>query len=266
MKSEVIVPNAEPTSKSLRSIGHFLYRNVLSVYRCNALEQSWIVLVVSDEPVVGATIDIDPMTVLFGSVFDTVFGLAGFEINHSEGTLAQGFFSNIHIDSDAIALMADVTFFNVTDPLPSPFIEDWQTNPDSVMLLGPSGILSLLTAIAGLTQSGILLTDLMVLSRLPLLDADFDSDGDVDGRDYLIWQKGFGTLASATLADSDADGDGDVDDSDLSIWQSNFGAVIAGAPTSAVPELSTAILVALGTVTMSFGRFLANARPKTTGF
>jgi VCBS repeat-containing protein len=37
-----------------------------------------------------------------------------------------------------------------------------------------------------------------------LLDsADFDGDGDVDGRDFLAWQRGYGA-SSATKADGDA--------------------------------------------------------------
>jgi hypothetical protein len=54
-------------------------------------------------------------------------------------------------------------------------------------------------------------------------NADFDSDGDVDGRDFLAWQRGFGTAGTATLADGDANGDGNVNELDLEIWQSQYG-------------------------------------------
>lgn len=40
-----------------------------------------------------------------------------------------------------------------------------------------------------------------------------DGDGDVDGRDFLIWQRG----GSPSAADG-------VSSSDLAIWQSNYGA------------------------------------------
>lgn len=67
--------------------------------------------------------------------------------------------------------------------------------------------------------------------------ADFDSDGDVDGVDYLIWQSGFGIDdGTAQLGDGDANGDGNVNDADLSIWQDAFGPPAAAA---AVPEPST---------------------------
>ncbi len=57
-----------------------------------------------------------------------------------------------------------------------------------------------------------------------LPNADFDNDGDVDGRDFLAWQRGYGTQApNATKADGDADNDLNVDGDDLGIWQEQFG-------------------------------------------
>lgn len=54
--------------------------------------------------------------------------------------------------------------------------------------------------------------------------ADFDSDGDVDGRDFLAWQRGFGIVApNAEIEDGDADADLDVDSDDLSVWQQQYG-------------------------------------------
>lgn len=52
--------------------------------------------------------------------------------------------------------------------------------------------------------------------------ADFDADFDVDGSDFLAWQRGFG-MASAVLADGDSDGDTDVDASDLAAWLVSYG-------------------------------------------
>ncbi len=53
--------------------------------------------------------------------------------------------------------------------------------------------------------------------------ADFDQDLDIDGNDFLAWQRGFGKSSSATQADGDADHDADVDGEDLLIWESQFG-------------------------------------------
>ncbi len=55
------------------------------------------------------------------------------------------------------------------------------------------------------------------------LRGDFNNDTDVDGQDFLAWQRGFGTVSGANLADGDATGDGDVDDRDLAVWEATFG-------------------------------------------
>ena len=51
--------------------------------------------------------------------------------------------------------------------------------------------------------------------------ADFDGDGDVDGRDFLAWQRGYGK-SNAAQEDGDADHDGSVNGSDLAIWQDQY--------------------------------------------
>jgi len=52
--------------------------------------------------------------------------------------------------------------------------------------------------------------------------ADFDSDNDVDGADFLAWQRGFGTT-NATRAGGNSDDDTDADASDLAAWKVSFG-------------------------------------------
>ncbi len=67
-------------------------------------------------------------------------------------------------------------------------------------------------------------------------NADFDSDGDVDGFDFLAWQRGFGTTApNAEKGDGDADDDFDVDGTDLTVWENQFG---SGAPTVSMATAS----------------------------
>ena len=73
-------------------------------------------------------------------------------------------------------------------------------------------------------------------------DADFDGDGDVDGADFLTWQRGVGTTSGATLEEGDATGEGAIDGDDLVVWEGQFGvppAVVASAP---VPEPSGILL------------------------
>ena len=86
-------------------------------------------------------------------------------------------------------------------------------------------------------------------------DGDFDFDGDVDGRDFLTWQRNFGYgdgLAlggniTALRTDGDTNGDWKVDGLDLVDWQANYGAggsLLANAV--AVPEpMAIVIMVPL---------------------
>lgn len=73
--------------------------------------------------------------------------------------------------------------------------------------------------------------------------ADFDEDGDADGADFLIWQRGVSITTGAELSDGDADHDGAVDGDDLAVWTTQFGAA-APAATS-VPEPATAMMAVL---------------------
>lgn len=99
--------------------------------------------------------------------------------------------------------------------------------------------------------------------------ADFDIDGDVDGVDFLAWQRGLGKPADVTRADGDADGDpdgtpgpgdppnqlADVDGADLAIWKNSFrphSVLVQGfvryvtSGAAAVPEPASAVVMGLG--------------------
>ena len=79
-------------------------------------------------------------------------------------------------------------------------------------------------------------------------DADFDGDNDVDGADFLIWQRGLGV--GATNAAGNADGDADVDAADLAIWKTQFGTgVPAVGAIGAVPEPAGGVLIMLAAIT-----------------
>ncbi len=71
------------------------------------------------------------------------------------------------------------------------------------------------------------------------IDADFDSDDDVDGTDFLLWQRGNG----------DADGNGTTDDVDLGHWHDQYGRGFNGAlqtpAATAVPEPGSLLLLSL---------------------
>lgn len=57
----------------------------------------------------------------------------------------------------------------------------------------------------------------------PVPTADFDSNEEYDGRDFLDWQRGFGIAVGAGSTAGDADLDGDVDGDDLSQWHASYG-------------------------------------------
>jgi len=117
------------------------------------------------------------------------------------------------------------------------------------------------------------------------LDGDFDGDDDVDGADFLKWQRGespngttAGDLAlwqggygTSSGLDGDFDGDDDVDGfdflkwqlgfgdiydgNDLAAWEANYGnAELLSANSTTVPEPSTGILLVLGMVSILVGR------------
>jgi len=65
---------------------------------------------------------------------------------------------------------------------------------------------------------------------------DFDEDGDIDGADFLSWQRGFGTTSGAESSDGDSNGDGDVDGDDLAGWSALFGIGSVTPPAPLVVE------------------------------
>jgi hypothetical protein len=86
--------------------------------------------------------------------------------------------------------------------------------------------------------------DLLFGNSTPVdFDADFDDDDDVDGTDFLTWQRGLGI--GAFNYQGDADGDQDVDGVDLTGWRNEFGMPQSSAAAGTVPEPGGAILAAL---------------------
>jgi len=77
------------------------------------------------------------------------------------------------------------------------------------------------------------------LTPLPLI-ADFDADNDVDGADFLMWQRGESLDA--------------LSESDLADWKSNFGAASLVANTRSVPEPSSCFLALVTLASLLIGR------------
>ena len=68
---------------------------------------------------------------------------------------------------------------------------------------------------------------------------DFDNDGDVDGRDFLVWQRG-GSPSPLSAGD-------------LTNWQTNYGAGSLVANSTTVPEPGSMIMTAIGGICLLGG-------------
>ena len=77
------------------------------------------------------------------------------------------------------------------------------------------------------------------------LAGDFDLDDDVDGADFLKWQRG--------------ESPNPLSHSDLADWRANFGTVPSPAAgvSTAVPEPATGILLILGIAVLLFRHNMA---------
>jgi GH25 family lysozyme M1 (1,4-beta-N-acetylmuramidase) len=83
--------------------------------------------------------------------------------------------------------------------------------------------------------------------------ADFDADGDVDGKDFLAWQRGSGMASGATRSQGDANYNGAVTSADLAVWQSQYGGGLLGA-VGVVPEPGAVLLTSCVTTCLSMVR------------
>jgi len=92
--------------------------------------------------------------------------------------------------------------------------------------------------------SNVYLDNLVVVNNdlSPLGNGDYNGDSVVDGADFLLWQRTFGTIVPAGSG-ADGNGNGTVDDPDLTIWQGHFGTVVAAPSAASIPEPTTFVLL-----------------------
>jgi len=132
------------------------------------------------------------------------------------------FLDNDHDGNNATAAAPGVYLATLrlrTPPLnrSAPFYVVWGT-PGTT---GPS--LALLETARSWVQSR---TDLLA----PDFSADFDGDLDVDGADFLTWQRNVGKATGALQIQGDANQDGAINATDLTLVRAQFGSSLATFP------------------------------------
>jgi hypothetical protein len=65
---------------------------------------------------------------------------------------------------------------------------------------------------------------------------DFNLDGRLDGGDLAVWRTGFGKSTGGTITHGNADGDADVDGADFLQWQRSLVPPATAPATAAIPE------------------------------
>jgi len=147
-----------------------------------------------------------------------------------------------HTDPDILDLLL-VNSFNEwhEDTQIEPTIISPRTNTDDT----PSG--TGYTAGYHYEGYGNLYLDILREGTLPAsaISADFDDDGDIDGRDFLIWQRGLGLNGQLDNSMGDANSDGVVNNADLEVWQEQFGETALLQSSLSVPEPSSLALASI---------------------
>ena len=111
-----------------------------------------------------------------------------------------------------------------------------QSRTDMRFGVGPDGEIYVLNKRDGVVRR--------IASVSGILDGDADRDGDVDGTDFLTWQRNAG--ANGDWSDGDFDGSGFVDADDLTLWQAAYSDLAAATASLAVPEPSSALICLFG--------------------
>jgi autotransporter-associated beta strand protein len=189
-----------------------------------------------------------PLGTITGTITNTVSGSGGLT-KHGAGTLILS-----HNDN---SYQGDTRILGGTLSIASAFLNnsaDVYLTTGSVFNLNFSGVDAIRSLfVDGVAQpvgtydagdlGGLLITGTgsLQVTTLPVIeDADFNEDGSIDGRDFLIWQRNFG--GTGGLDAGDANGDTMINGDDLAIWRDQFGEALLVAPGVAAPEPSTSAL------------------------
>ena len=137
------------------------------------------------------------------------------------------------VDGQDSAIVEDVTF--VEEIRGVMFVGDFTGNPGDDLgdgsLWWDNALIEVFKDTTAEAAVGVLVSN--PSPALEELAGDFDSDGDVDGFDFLVWQRG-----------ETAEGGSPAE---LADWETNYGTVLPlSGVLSSVPEPSTALLVLIG--------------------
>jgi hypothetical protein len=97
------------------------------------------------------------------------------------------------------------------------------------------------------------------LAQISGVSGDYNGDGTVDTRDYIVWRKSVGcnVAVQACLSD-DGNHDRVIDQGDYAVWRAHFGQSASGTSTDvnqvAVPELASMLLLVPGLLLASTSR------------
>ena len=86
------------------------------------------------------------------------------------------------------------------------------------------------------------LLQLTVTGTGPANNSDFNSDGIVDGTDFLTWQRGLGLTGQTGKTNGNANADTVVDGADLAVLRTHFGGPGATGALGSVPEPASYVL------------------------
>ena len=206
------------------------------------------------EPSFSGVVDTKVLSYDFGSIFQGASSsVFNFDIFNLEDTAS---FTS-RLDLDSIMVAGDDTSFN-TDLTTFTNLDAGLSNNYTATL--DSSLIGSYSAVYTLTFSDEDIQGATNLSSLTLLltgevvsasgDADFNQDMDVDGDDFLAWQRGFN--GGTTKSQGDSDNNGIVNEVDLAIWEQQFGTNTSPSTIAVtVPEPSSSFLAFLAYICLS---------------
>lgn len=178
----------------------------------------------------------DSITIRNSVIAGNISTFGGPDLNHRSGGT-----SNLTVEYSLIGDTTESTIDETTgtgnliniDPLLGPLADNGGSSQTHALLPGSPALNSgdpTIPFVAGETDQRSVGHARVAFNRIDVgayeaqvtPSADFDTDGDQDGQDFLAWQRGFGN-PNAVRADGNSDDDTDVDASDLEAWRFSYG-------------------------------------------